>query len=268
MEKAKIKQAKKSLGQHFLVDPIVIEKIVSSIAPSNSDFILEIGPGRGAITVPILKSDANLIAVEIDNKLSETLKAQNSSFKNFSIINQDFLSYNIHNLQLKTKNKWKIIGNLPYNVSVPIILKLLEKPNIISKLILMVQKEVADRIIAPCGSRTYGRLSVMVQKQATANILFSVNEKCFFPPPSVKSSVIELIPKTTNTSTQFDTQFSQIVTQAFSMRRKTIANALKKVFTKQQLQDSAIKPGDRPENLTVTNYEKLTENKLKYERSK
>jgi len=233
---------RKRWGQNFLQDPNIIRKIVNTINPQNKDVILEVGPGKGALTFELSKKVKELIAIEIDPFLVNYLNANKPD--NLIIHQGDILDFDLDEIQ----GDYKIIGNLPYNITSPIIFKLLS--NLCwNEAVLMVQNEVAERIVASPGSKIYGRLSVMVQAFAEVKFHFKVPPIVFYPKPEVYSAVISLTP--IDKKIKCRTMFSEIVRLAFSQRRKKIRNTLKFHLTENNLEQF----GDlRPEALGVLDF--------------
>lgn len=220
---------KKSLGQNFLKDKNIARKIVKALGPTGNINVIEIGPGTGALTGILLDEDIKLTAVELDERAFDFLKGKYCSvYPEFNIIRSDIRDVDINNLNFKhlSQDKLKVIGNIPYNISSDIFFWLFENSSLIDKSILTVQKEVALRLAAKPGTKSYGILTVAMNLVGKARILFDIPPSCFFPQPAVTSSCIEL---------NFDRairkdDFSQImamVREAFNQRRKKLKNALK-----------------------------------------
>ena len=247
---------KKFLGQHFLIDQNISKKIVSSVSLEEFDKIVEIGPGKGALTKYLLEFSDKLILIEYD---AESVEFIESSFKkhNPNIIKQDFLKYNLKAVLSKT-SKNLIIGNFPYNISSQIIFKILENYLLVGNLIGMFQKEVAERIISKPNSKEYGIISVKTQLLYDVKILFDVSPNVFFPKPRVNSSVI-LMTRKKNININFDLKlFDRLVKLSFQQRRKKIKNSLKKLDIKENILEDSIF-GLRPEQLSVNEFIRLTQ---------
>ncbi len=243
-------QHKKNLGQHFLKDQNVIDKLVKYINPTASDVIIEIGPGDGAMTKSIANKVAKITVIEKDSDLINTLKEILVNKPDSHIINQDILKYDLNSLREPTR----IIGNLPYNISTEIIFKICRCNEIID-MHFMLQKEVVDRIVSEPNSKIYGRLSVMVQAYFTIKKLFDISENVFLPKPKVKSSFIKLEPK----ENVFDNEnheiiFYDIVKSAFEGRRKMIRSSLGSYLKESDFTILNIHDQLRAENLTVDNF--------------
>lgn len=251
-------QAKKRFGQNFLVSEYIINQIISSLAINEEDYILEIGPGLGAISSHMINLCKKLYAVEIDKDLAPKLIKQFGSCANFKLFNQDILEFsleeNIYD-ELPKNNLLRVVGNIPYNISSPIIFKFLSNLKNIKDLNFMVQEEVANRLASNPGSKNYGRLSIMVQYFCVAEKLVDVDASCFSPPPKVQSAFIRLVPKDSKDLLANDfALFADIVKIAFNQRRKTVANVLKQFVTKDELVALNINPSLRPEDLKVIDY--------------
>ncbi len=242
---------KKSLGQHFLNDQNIAKKIVDSIQ-GNPERIVEIGPGMGILTRYLIEKYQHCCVVEIDKESVEYLK-ENLALTDNQIILGDFLELDLKKTFSET---YTIIGNFPYNISSQIFFKILEQRDLVSQTVCMIQKEVAERLAAPPGSKTYGILSVLLQAFYEIKYLFTVNENVFIPPPKVKSAVIRL---TRNSTKQIDCNeelFFKVVKSAFNQRRKTLRNSLRGYYTPEKL--SAEIFNKRPEQLSVNEFIELT----------
>ena len=220
--------------------------------------MIEIGPGRGAITRPLLEHLKQLAVIEIDRDLIEWWQSQ--QLANLVIHAQDALKIDYCALQTDPQHKLRIVGNLPYNISTPILFHLFEHLNCIEDMHFMLQKEVVDRMCATAGSPDYGRLSVMVQYYCEVTQLFDVGPGAFTPPPKVDSSIVHLRPHRPGTYQVNEAVLQQLVSQAFSQRRKTLRNSLKQWFSADQIQALDIDPGIRPEQLDLAAFIKLTQN--------
>lgn len=250
-------QARKRFGQHFLHDQNIIESILRLLDPSPGEHIIEIGPGQGALTYPLLQRCEKLIAIELDRDLVPILKSRGADLGELEIINADVLEFDLASLP---GNKiYRLVGNLPYNISTPLMFHLLESVAQIKDMHFMVQKEVALRIVARPGDNNYGRLSVMLQYQCDSQYLLDVAPGCFKPPPRVDSAVIRLLPLDKPEYDVGDYQhFSKIVQTAFSQRRKTISNSLKSLLDRDTIINCGIDPRMRAENLALSDYAKLS----------
>ena len=245
-------QAKKRFGQHFLNDPYIINLLVSNIAPKADDQMLEIGPGLGALTKPVLAHLEHLQVIEIDRDVIQHLRKLGG--EKVTIHNVDALRVDLSEI-IDTTQPLRVRGNLPYNISTPLIFHLLDASTVIHDMHFMLQKEVVDRLTAEPGSKSYGRLSVMVQYQCQAEYLFFVGPECFSPPPKVDSAVVKLTPWTEKPHVATDEALlSTIVAQAFSQRRKTLRNTLKKLVDAETLESIGIDPSARAETLNVAQF--------------
>jgi len=249
-------KARKRFGQNFLHDQQVIDRIVNSIAPKATDLLVEIGPGQAALTRPLLESGAELHLIELDRDLVVHLEKEFSSHPNITIHSCDALRANLP--ELTGHRPFRLIGNLPYNISTPLIFHVLQWNDLISDMHFMLQKEVVSRMAAAPGSRTYGRLSVMTQYRADVIPLFDVLPESFSPVPKVCSSIVRLNPLTEAPvdAGSFD-NLKKVVTAAFSMRRKTLRNSLRSVMDEDQIIASGIDPGQRAEQLSLSQFAAL-----------
>ncbi len=233
---------KKKWGQNFLVDPNIIKKIIHTLEIKSKDQILEIGPGKGALTFSIKAQ--KVFALEIDKDLCDLLSRKKQ--KNLTIINEDILKTNIEKLKIN-----KVVGNLPYNISSQIIFKILKNNNW-DTAIFMIQKELAERIISKEGSKQYGRISVMIQSLCDVKREFNVSPNCFSPKPNVSSTIISLKKKK---KIVFDyDKFEYVVKKIFSQRRKKIKNTLTQISNYDELRNYTDK---RPEQISVEDYIKI-----------
>lgn len=244
-------RAKKKFGQNFLQDQSVIERIINAFNPQRHDEIYEIGPGQAALTEHLVEYSDDLHLIEIDNDLVPKLHGKFDNNTNVTIHHQDALLWKIEN------ENTRIIGNLPYNISTPLLISFLYQASHIKDMVFMLQKEVVKRICAPVGIKAYGRLSVMLQYAFDCEELFIVPPEAFIPRPKIDSQIIRLTTKAN--PQQVDLQAMEaLVKQSFGQRRKTIKNNLKKIVSEQQLLDLNIDPKARPETLSVEDYVKLT----------
>ena len=252
MEKVK---AKKHLGQHFLKDESIAQKIADALNLDGYDEVLEIGPGMGVLTKYLLNKPVNTYVIEID---SESVVYLDENFPKLKgrIIAQDFLKYNIN--EVFDGKQFAIIGNFPYNISTQIVFKALEYRHQIPEFAGMFQKEVAERICEKKGSKTYGILSVLAQAFYEAEYLFTVDENVFIPPPKVKSGVLRLRRKENYSLPCNEKLFFNIVKTAFQQRRKTLRNSLKTLNLSDNLREDAIFDL-RPEQLSVEQFVSITQ---------
>ncbi len=219
-------QAKKRFGQNFLVDENIIRNIINGIAPKNSDHLVEIGPGLGALTKHLVGQCKKLDVVEIDRVLAERLEQQFGDSTGFQLHCSDALKTDFSHFT-ETEQALRIIGNLPYNISTPILFHLLNFKHYIHDMHFMLQKEVVDRMASPPGQKSYGRLSVMVQYHCHVEPLFTVPPSAFKPAPKVESAIVRLRPRNRSTPVTDPDLFAKIVNLCFQQRRKTLRNGLK-----------------------------------------
>lgn len=250
-------QARKRFGQNFLQDSSVIYNILAFAQLQKDEHWLEIGPGLGALTQPLLDAGVKLDVVELDRDLVKILSKRFADRSNFTIHGADALQFDFASL-VQPGEKLRVIGNLPYNISTPLMFHLLDNANLIQDMHFMLQKEVVDRICAEPGSKQYGRLSVMMQYFCDTECLFDVPPESFDPVPKVMSAIVKLTPHSQPpvAITDFE-QFSQLVTKAFSQRRKTIRNSLKELLSEAQMQAIAINPNARAEELSLEEFARL-----------
>ncbi|WP_370299584.1 16S rRNA (adenine(1518)-N(6)/adenine(1519)-N(6))-dimethyltransferase RsmA [Abyssibacter sp.] len=246
-------RARKRFGQHFLHDKTMIGRIIDAIRPLPGEHVVEIGPGLGALTDPLLRTGILLTAVEIDRDLAQRLRDTYAGDERFTLIESDVLKAPLDAIQPRPL---RLVGNLPYNISTPLIFRLLDLPEV-RDMHFMLQKEVVDRLIASPGSSDYGRLSVMAAAKAQAQSVLRVAPGAFSPPPKVDSAVVRLIPRTPDFVVPPGDAFDQVVRLAFSARRKTLANGLKPVLTREQIGACDVDPGIRPEQVTPAQFAQL-----------
>ena len=245
---------RKRFGQNFLQDSYVVERIIGAFRPQKNQTIIEIGPGLGALTRPLAKQTTRLHVIEIDRDLSEKLSCDPELSSKLIIHNVDVLTFDF----LPLGEQLRIIGNLPYNISTPLLFHLLKYAEIIQDMMFMLQEDVVDRICARTGNKSYGRLSVMLQSLCHIDKLFTVDSQSFNPRPKVSSAIVRIIPDLKKYHIPDRETFSVIVKQAFSQRRKTVRNSLKAMVNEKQLVDSNINPASRAENLTIEDFINIT----------
>ena len=247
---------KKALGQHFLVDAGIIEAIMQAVNPKPGEMLVEIGPGQGAITFPLLKRHGALTVIEFDRDLITPLSEAAHGIGELTIVHKDVLQVDFGKLAGETPIR--LVGNLPYNISTPILFHVLAHCRHVSDMHFMLQKEVVERMAAEPGSKIYGRLSVMLQAVCRVLPLFDVPPRCFDPPPKVDSAVVRLLPKPAGeTGIRDPARFEAVVRDAFSQRRKTLRNALAKQCDAEQLQAAGIRPDARAEQVAVGDFIRL-----------
>ena len=247
-------QARKRFGQNFLQDLSIIRQILAYARPQPHEHWVEIGPGLGALTQPLLQTGVRLDAVELDRDLVLHLQKQFADCERFNIHSADALQFNFCELARDTE-KLRVIGNLPYNISTPLMFHLLENTPVIADMHFMLQKEVVERICAEPGNKQYGRLTVMMQYFCASEHLFDVPPESFNPIPQVMSAIVKLTPHAQPPVVINDlSAFQQLVTQAFSQRRKTIRNSLKNLIAAEHMQSLGIDPNLRAEALSLADF--------------
>ena len=250
---------RKRFGQNFLRDEAVIEAIASAIAPDKSHHLIEIGPGEGAITQALVSSGCRFDAIELDRDLRTRLLASFSTYDNFTLHSADALQFDFASLQ-QDGQPLRVIGNLPYNISTPLLFKLLDYGPLIADMHFMLQLEVVERLAADPGNKNWGRLGVMAQFQCEVEQLFEVPPEAFYPPPKVQSAIVRLTPRQTPRWAKVDRErLTQVVSRAFAQRRKTLRNNFKTVLTDAQLEAAGVDPNARAETLTIDDFVALTE---------
>lgn len=252
-----MKYPRKHLGQHFLRDKTIIKNIVRAISPAPQDHLVEIGPGLGALTMDLLPLVASMDVIELDRDLISTLVANCQHLGALKIHVGDALSFDFRQIAVE-RGLLRIVGNLPYQISTPLIFYLIDQITVIRDMHFMLQKEVVDRLAAKIGTKAYGRLSVMVQYHCAVESLFTVHREAFYPVPKVTSAVVRLVPKTPEIVAQDYSLFARIVKQAFNYRRKTLHNSLNGLVTCEQLDILAIDPKTRAEQITVENFVRMS----------
>ena len=250
-------RARKRFGQHFLHDPGVIARIVAAIDPRSSERIVEIGPGRGALTRPLLERCGRVEVVEIDRDVIPVLRRHCAGAGDLVVHEADVLEVDMAALQ-GGGPPMRVCGNLPYNISTPLLFHLLESHAAIVDMHFMLQKEVVERMAAKPGGKEYGRLTVMLAAVCRVESLFRVGRGAFNPPPGVDSAMVRLTPhKIAPFPLPDRARFARFVGAAFSMRRKTLRNSLKGLVGPAQFEAAGIAPGRRPETLSPAEFAKL-----------
>ncbi len=248
--------AKKRFGQNFLKDNFWIDKIASAIEAQSDDRIIEIGPGQAALTKALMRECGHIECVEIDRELAMWLRVEFPDNK-LTVIEADALKLDWQSLLAdKSKPKARIVGNLPYNISSPLLFRLLTVADLVADQHFMLQKEVVDRMTAHPGTKAYGKLSVLLQYRYEMTKLFDVPPEAFRPVPKVTSSVVRMVPRAEPEKVDYEA-FELVVTQAFGMKRKTLHNNFRDVLSDEQLQAVGIDPGSRAEQIPVSTYVKL-----------
>ena len=255
---------RKRWGQHFLVDRNILNKIVQTAGVEKDDTILEIGPGLGEMTLALARLAKRVIAVEIDTKLIEILKKKTALFPNVEVIGKDILKVDFRDLVGPCCRPIKGVANLPYQISTPVLFRFIESRELFSTLTLMIQKEVAERMMASPGGKEYGPLSVFVQLFSNVAVRFSVKPSAFFPPPRVESAVIQLTWKESPVvGVEGEEWFRKVVRGCLGYRRKTVINALKHSglplpeSAEERMEEIGIDPRRRPETLSVEEFAAL-----------
>lgn len=252
------------LGQHFLLNTKVADKIVESLQLNDNDTVLEIGPGKGILTERIIDKSKKLIAIEIDKNLCKFLKNKFSSTKNIEIINADFLSYDL--LKLKTEKKIKIVGNIPYAITSEILYKIFSTAfTCWEACVLMVQKEVAEKLVAKPKEKMFSKLTLKTNFYTKTKLLFNVSKECFVPKPKVNSAVVKFLPNNEFVDFKYEDLLLKILDIVFSHRRKLLINSLSlglkldKEEIRKIVVNSGIKLVERAEDVDIYRYVKLVE---------
>jgi 16S rRNA (adenine1518-N6/adenine1519-N6)-dimethyltransferase len=248
---------RKRFGQHFLHDAGIIARLVSAIRPQAGETIIEIGPGEGVLTGPLLEADAAVTAIELDRDLAAALPERLGFPGRLEVIQADVLEID---LGAVAGTDLRVVGNLPYNISTPIMFHLFKWREAVVDMHFMLQKEVVDRMVAEPGSKQYGRLSVMAAFHCRMERLFTVPPGAFRPPPKVDSAIIRMIPRELDEETLSRLpQLEEVVRRAFGQRRKTLRNALKGVLDEKQIDAAGIDPKARAETLSLDQFMALAE---------
>lgn len=247
----------KRFGQNYLQDQNIVKKIISEIDPKENEFILEIGPGQGALTKHLFESKASFSAIEIDKRVIDDLK---NRFTNLNLIQADFLDLDFNSFIKNENQKLRVVGNIPYNITSPILFKLFENNKIITDAVFMVQYEVAKRMAARMGTKEYGILAVLLNYFGKTKLVFKVSPNVFYPKPNVHSAVIHIYFNDERNDAQFNTMFKSIVKSSFGNRRKTLKNSLSNgIFAEVDFSNCGIDLSLRAEQLTIDDFIKLAE---------
>ncbi|QAX81487.1 16S rRNA (adenine(1518)-N(6)/adenine(1519)-N(6))-dimethyltransferase RsmA [Candidatus Pseudomonas adelgestsugas] len=250
-------RARKRFGQNFLQDASVIKQIMHSINATPEDRLLEIGPGKGALTQSLLDSGAQLDAVELDKDLIPILNQRFANKLNFNLHQGNALKFNLDSLNT-APNRLRVVGNLPYNISTPLIFHLLNKIGTICDMHFMLQKEVVKRLAASPGSSYWGRLSIMTQYHCYVEHLFNVSPGAFNPPPQIDSAIVRLVPHAVLPHpTKHYELLKRVVREAFSQRRKTLRNTLKVLLSDAEIKAASVDSDLRPERLDLAAFVRL-----------
>jgi len=257
---------RKRLGQHFLTDPNILNKVIRTAVVGKKDVVLEIGPGLGDMTLALSREAKKVIAVEIDPKLVAILKEKMKEHHNVEVVKSDILRVDFKHFLNKEGRPVKVVANLPYQISTPLLFRFVESKEAFSTFTLMLQKEVAERMVAPPGRKEYGPLSIFVQLSLDISIRFFIKPSAFFPPPKVASAVVQMAwREKPMIQANEEEWFRRVVKACFGYRRKTLINALR--HSELSLDDSVgsrieeigIDPGRRPETLTIEEFAKLAD---------
>jgi 16S rRNA (adenine1518-N6/adenine1519-N6)-dimethyltransferase len=248
---------RKRFGQHFLHERSVIERIVANVDPKKGERIVEIGPGMGAITTPLLERCNELDVIEIDRDAIRALREKSINVGTLHIHEGDALKFDLRSLTT-APHSLRIVGNLPYNISTPLLFRLLEQIDLIRDMHFMLQKEVVERIAAATGADAYGRLTVMLAPHVQAAALFDIAPSAFKPPPKVVSTFFRLTPYVVAPFViQNYSTYARVVAAAFGQRRKTLRNALKGLLSETEIRAVGIDPGLRAETIAPAQYANL-----------
>ena len=257
---------RKRWGQHFLVDRNILNKIVQTAQIGKEDTVLEVGPGLGEMTLALARQARNVIAVEIDPKLVGILRNKTAASPNVEIIGKDILKVDFREIADRDGRSIKVVANLPYQISTPLLFRFIEKREVFSTLTVMVQREVAERMVAPPGGKVYGPLSIFVQLFSELSIRFFVKPSAFFPPPNVDSAVIQMTWKERPTVGPEDEEwFRRVVRGCLGYRRKTLINALKHSGlvlpedAEGRMEEVGIDSHRRPETLAIEEFVRLSQ---------
>jgi 16S rRNA (adenine1518-N6/adenine1519-N6)-dimethyltransferase len=254
-----MQRARKRFGQHFLHDPGVIARILTALQAQPGEHLVEIGPGRGALTRELLRrTDCTLDAIEIDRDLAAGLRGEFMHAPHCELHEADALEFDFAALAAKRGGRLRIIGNLPYNISTPLLFHLLDQAAAVTDLLIMLQREVVTRLAAQPGTRDYGRLTVMLAPHLAVTKLFDVGPGAFQPPPRVWSAVVRLALRP-QPLFNVSPHYAAVVAAAFAHRRKTLRNALAQLLSREQISACGIDPGARPETLGAEAFNTLAQ---------
>ncbi len=257
---------RKKLGQHFLVDPNILNKVVQTARVGREDVVLEVGPGLGQMTVVLSRQAKKVIAVEIDQRLAAVLKQKLEDYPNVEVIRSDILDVDFKHLFKEETRPLKVVANLPYQISTPLLFRFIESKEIFSVLTLMLQREVAERMVASPGRKEYGPLSIFIQAFSDVSIQFIIKPAAFFPPPEVESALVRMTWKEKPVvEMKSEEWFKRVVKACFGYRRKTLMNGLRHSrlplpeFVELRMERVGIDPRRRPETLTIQEFVSLAE---------
>ena len=255
---------RKGWGQHFLVDRNILNKVIWTAQVEKEDVVLEVGPGLGEMTIALARQAKRVIAIEIDSKLVAILNEKMKNYPNVEVVKSDILKVDFNQFLKKEGHPIKVVANLPYQVSTPLLFRFIESKETFSTFTLMLQKEVAERMVAPPGGKEYGPLSIFIQMFLDVSIRFFIKPSAFFPSPKIESAVVQMIWKEKPMIETNDQEwFKRVVKACFGYRRKTLVNALR--HSELSLPESielkmeaiGIDPRRRPETLTIQEYARL-----------
>jgi 16S rRNA (adenine1518-N6/adenine1519-N6)-dimethyltransferase len=257
---------KKRWGQHFLIDRNILNKVIRTAQVEKEDVVLEVGPGLGEMTIALARQAKRVIAIEIDPRLVEILKKKMAVYPNVEVVQKDVLKMGFNHFLLQEGQQIKVVANLPYQISTPLLFRFIESREVFSTLTLMLQKEVAERMVALPGEKEYGPLSIFTQLVSELSICFFIKPSAFFPPPKVESAVIHMGWKEKSMIELGDEEwFKRVVRGCFSYRRKTLTNALKHSDiplpwnTEERMEKIGIDPRRRPGTLKIQEFINLAE---------
>ena len=255
---------RKGWGQHFLVDRNILNKVIWAAQVEKEDTVLEVGPGLGEMTIALARQAKRVIAIEIDSKLVAILNEKMKNYPNVEVVRSDILKVDFNPFLKKEGHPIKVVANLPYQVSTPLLFRFIESKETFSTFTLMLQKEVAERMVAPPGGKEYGPLSIFIQMFSDVSIRFFIKPSAFFPPPKVESAVVHMVWKEKPIiELQNEEWFKKVVRGCFSYRRKTLVNALKHSeltlpeSIELKMEAIGIDPRRRPETLTLQEFVSL-----------
>jgi 16S rRNA (adenine1518-N6/adenine1519-N6)-dimethyltransferase len=255
---------RKGWGQHFLVDRNILNKVIWAAQVEKEDTVLEVGPGLGEMTIALARQAKRVIAIEIDSKLVAILNEKLENYPNVEVVKSDILKVDFSQFFKKEGQPVKVVANLPYQVSTPLLFRFIESKETFSTFTLMLQKEVAERMVAPPGGKEYSPLSIFIQMFSDVSIRFFIKPSAFFPPPKVESAVVQMVWKEKPMiETNDEEWFKRVVKACFCYRRKTLVNALKHSeltlpeSIELKMEAIGIDPRRRPETLTIQEYASL-----------
>lgn len=250
-------KARKRFSQNFLTDPMMIQRIIDVIDPKPGQLMIEIGSGQAALTEPLAQAGPDLRIIEIDRDLAARLALRFGEYDNVRLYPGDALELDF--FTISAGKPFRLVGNLPYNISTPLLFHVLQWSALITDMHFMLQQEVVDRMAAQPGGKSWGRLSIMVQYHCQVTPLFPVPAAAFSPAPRVRSGFVRLIPhRQPPVQIESMSRFRKLIDQAFSMRRKTLKNSLRGLLDSHCFEDAGIDPGLRPEMLTLEQFAELT----------